>query len=173
MFLILSYWMSEILLEMFVSIYNMYASMLLPNMLPTPIFSRSYSNYAIREYTCFSCSIISEENLVVVSLKTLVLSEMLISPNLRLTSFSCCLSKWSIMYWIEWPRISLLKTVEGMKWMVVDSIEGENLSLDLDRVFVERGIMRNKFYGLVGFELIPGHCWTLLWLVDNVLVRGL
>ena len=129
MILMLSDWMSAILLAMFVSIYNLAMSILVPTLLLTPVFSRSSSNNVVGEEIYFSCSMSFEENLVAISLSTLVLSERGSVTDLRLTSSSICLSnrfsdrsfcssnfclERSSMAWIEVSRIALVTTGEGV-----------------------------------------------------------
>ena len=65
---------------------------------------------------------------------------------LILTSSLCCLSKLETMASI----ISLVTTGEGVVGMLVDSVEGEMFSLDLDSLFVEGYIMSNKVNAIVG-----------------------
>ena len=85
-FIVLSAWMSEILLAFFVLIFILTASILFPTLLLTLTLSRRSSEYVVSEVMCFSCAISFEENLVVVSLITLVLSESRIVSDLILTS---------------------------------------------------------------------------------------
>ena len=54
------------------------------------------------------------------------------------------------MAYIEVLRVVLVTTGEYVVGMLLTSVEAAMFSLDMDRVFVEGDIMRNKFDGLVG-----------------------
>ena len=54
---------------------------------------------------------------------------------------------------------------------VVKSVDGVMLSMDLDCVFVDEYMLRNKVDALVDCKLILSSYWNCLFVLDNFLVK--
>ena len=130
-FLIFSFWMSDILFAVFVLISNLSASIFLPTMLLILILLSYSPNDVLIEEIFLLCSFSFQNVLSVVSWRFLVASEMQVVYVLRRTSSAFCLSNFLLDFWSSFSIASILEYES-----LVDTWYGSMSSMEMDHMFV-------------------------------------